>query len=126
MRWTRFFRRAQRDQECALEIEAHIAIETDANIDRGMSPEEARRTALRKFGSPARVREDVYRMNSLGLLETIWQDLRFGMRTLQKNPGFTAVAVLTLALGIGANTAIFTVVKGVLLEPLPFKDSAHL
>ena len=93
------------------DIREHIAQRTQENIDRGMSPEEARFAALRKFGNLTRVKEDTREIWSFVWLEELFQDIRYALRTLAKNPGFTAVAVLSLTLGIGGTTTIFTLVK---------------
>ena len=126
MSWTRFLRRKHWDEERARELEAYLEAETDDNIARGMSSEEARYSAHRKLGNTTLIREEIYHMNSLGWLETLWQDLRFALRMLRKNLGFTAVAVVSLALGISANSAIFSIVDTQLLRPCPVRDPARL
>ena len=126
MGWSRFFRRRYWDDERARELESYVQIETDDNLARGMSVDDARRAAYRKLGNPTIVREDIYRMNTLGFLETIWQDLRYGARLLRLNPIFAIVAVLSLSLGVGANTAIFQLIDAVRIRPLPVEAPQRL
>src|SRR5690242_7654369 len=108
------------------DIEEHIAMETQDNIDRGMSPEEARYAALRKFGNVVRAKEETRAVWIVLWLEELMQDIRFGLRTFRKSPGFVAVAILTLALGIGANTAIFSLLDAVMLRALPVDKPSEL
>jgi hypothetical protein len=122
----KFFRRRSWDRERAAEIEAHLLSEIDENLAAGMAPEGARRRAYVKFGNPTSVREEIWRMNSITTLENLLRDLRYAWRTLLRNPGYALIAVLTLGLGIGANTAIFTVINGVLLRPLPYAKSERI
>ena len=126
MSWRRFFRRSSWDRDRAEELRSYLDIETDENIARGMSPDAARRAAHLKLGNTVRIREEIHRMNTIGPLETFGRDLRLALRGMRRRPGFTLAVVLTLALGIGANTAIFGVVDGVLIKPLPYPNAGEL
>ena len=112
--------------ELDADIREHIEIETQDNIERGMTPEEARYAAMRKFGNVTRVKEDTREVWRFMWLDEVWQDLRYGLRTLCNSRGFTAVAILTLALGIGANTAIFSLIDAVMLRSLPVEKPSEL
>ena len=122
----RFFRRDYWDAERACEIEEHLAIESDENIARGMKPRDARDAAHRKLGNVTLVREDIYYMNTVTVLDAFWRDLKYGARLLRLNPGFAVVATLSLALGIGANTAIFQLLDAVRIRTLPVERPQEL
>ena len=126
MGWGRFFRRAKWDRERLEEIESYVQIEMDDNMARGMPHAEARAAARRKFGNSTLIREEIYSMNTIAFFDTLSRDVRYGLRALRHNPVFTVVALLTIAIGIGANTAVFSVVNSVLLKPLPYPKSAEL
>ncbi len=126
MSLNRYLRRKAWDEERRREMEAHLAQEIDDNRARGMSPEEARRRAYLKLGNPTAIREEIWKMNSLVSVEELGRDLRYAVRQLAHSPGFAVVAIVTLALGIGVNTAIFSMVNGLLFRSLHIQDETRV
>jgi predicted permease len=129
MFWDRLinlFRPRRVDRDIQRELEFHISERTDQLNAQGMPLDQARHAARRQFGNALRIREDAHRVDSVGWVEQLAQELRFAVRVFRKNPGFAATAVLTLALGIGATVAVFSVVNAVLIRPLPYPDPDRL
>jgi len=126
MNLRRFTQRTRKDEDLAEEIESHLAHELDANEARGLSGDDARRRARLRFGNPRTTRESVWRYRSLPWIEDVWRDLRFALRSLAKTPGFTLIAILVITVGIGVNTAVFSVINTILLKPLAYPDPQTL
>ena len=126
MIWHRFFRRKRADVELMEEIDSYMSEEIAENVARGVTEQEARRRAWIKFGNAGAVRETLWRQNTPAIVDTLVRDLRYAARTLGRTPGFTAIAILVIAIGIGANVTLLTTVHSVLLNPLPFRDSDQL
>ena len=122
----RFFHRTQWDRERSQEIRSYLQIETDENIARGMPPAEALAAAHHKLGNATHIREEIYHMNTMTFFDTLMGDLRYALRLLTRTPVFTAAALLTLALGIGGNTAIFGVIDSILIRPLAYPHAEAL
>src|ERR1041384_239442 len=124
--WRNLFHKERVDQEFSEEIRAYLDLLTEAKLRQGLSPQEAQRNALLELGGVEQVEERVRELRMGQFIETAWRDVRVGVRTLVHSPIFSAVTVLSLALGIGANTAIFSVVNGLLLRPLSYPESDRL
>ena len=121
-----FLQRAKKDREWREEIDAHLQIATEAFLQQGLSPEEARAAALRQVGNLTARVEEIYQTNTIRWLDTLWSDVRYAVRFLGGQPGFTTIAILTLALGIGANTAVFSVINSILLKPLAYRHAEQV
>jgi predicted permease len=126
MNWRRFFRREEADAEQREELDFYLDVTTEEYIERGMEPSAARAAAQRKLGNTMQIREEVYSMNTLTFVEGLLLDARHAVRIIRTKPGFSAAVLLSLALGIGANTAIFSVLNAVLIRPLPYPGSDAL
>ncbi len=126
MNWRRFLRRQEAHAEQREELDFYLDTTAQEYIERGMDPAEARAAAQRKLGNTTKIREEIYRMNTLIFMESLLRDTRHAVRLIRAKPGFSMAVLLSLALGIGANTAIFSVLNAVLIRPLPYRGSEAL
>jgi hypothetical protein len=121
-----FFRAAHDDRELTQELDAHVAMAVEEYVRRGMPRDQARRLAHQELGGLTQLREAHHEVRGLPLLDTILQDLRYALRTLRRDPGFTVFAIAIIGLGIAASATVFSVINAVLLRPLPFRDADRL
>jgi hypothetical protein len=126
MRFRSLLKRSQVERELDQELRLHLELQVEENLNSGMPPDEARNAALRRLGGVAQIKEECRDKRRTQSLETLWRDLSHARRALGRSPGFTLVVLLTLALSIGANSAIFSVIDGVLLKPLPYPHADRI
>ncbi len=126
VRLVNLFRRERIERELDAELQAYLELDVEENIRRGMAPKEARRAALARLGGLEMVKDECRDVQRFRVAEDLWRDLRYGVRMVLKHPGFSATAIIVLALGIGANSAIFSIINAMLLKPLPIHRPGEL